>query len=93
MVIMLYREDIYPLRKAGERVCGGGNVLLRHDRAIYIIYGVGATLRIFNGTDSVVVIESVGGGSDVGGSVVFAQSESDKDRVVVATAEHRSVVG
>ena len=58
---MLYREDIYPLRKAWERVGGGGDVLLCHDGAIYIIYGVGATLRIFNGTDSVVVIESVGG--------------------------------
>ena len=61
MVIMLYREDIYPLRKAGERVGGGGDVLLCHDRAIYIVYGVGATLRIFNRTDGVVVIESVGG--------------------------------
>ena len=69
---MLYREDIYTLRKAWERVSGWGDVLLRHDRAIYIIYSVTATLRIFNGTDSVVVIESVGGWSDVGGGVVFA---------------------
>ena len=68
-------------------------MLLCHDRAIYIVYAVGATLRIFNGTDSVVVIEGVGGGSDVGGGVVFAQSESDKDRVVIAATEHRSVVG
>ena len=74
---MLYPEDIYTLRKAGERVGGGGDVLLCHDGAIYIIYGVGTTLRIFNRTDSVVVIESVGGWSDVGGGVVFAQSESD----------------
>ena len=73
---MLYLEDIYTLRKAGERVCGGGDVLLCYDRAIYIIYRVAATLRIFNGTDSVIVIEGVGGGSDVGG-IVFAQSESD----------------
>ena len=66
-------------------------MLLCHDRAIYIIYRVAAPLRIFNGTDSVVVIESVGGGSDVGGGV-FAQSKSDKDRVMVAATEHRSVV-
>ena len=61
VITVLYREDIYPLRKAWERVCGGGDVLLCHERAIYIIYRVAATLRIFNGTDSVVVIESVGG--------------------------------
>ena len=61
MVIVLYREDVYPLRKAWERVCGGGDVLLCHDRAIYIIYRVATTLRIFNSTDSVVVIEGVGG--------------------------------
>ena len=61
MVIVLYSEDIYTLCKAGERVGGGGDVLLRHDRAIYIVYGVGATLRIFNGTDGVVVIEGVDG--------------------------------
>ena len=75
--ILLYREDVYPLRKAWERVCGGGDVLLCHKRAIYIIYCVAATLRIFNGTDGVVVIEGVGGGSDVGGCIVFAQSKSD----------------
>ena len=89
---MLYREDVYPLCKAWERVGGGSDVLLCHDRAIYIIYGVGATLRIFNGTDSVVVIECVGGGSDVGGGIVFAQSKSNKNRVMVAAAEHCSVV-
>ena len=61
LVIMLYCQDIYPLRKDWEGVGGGGDVLLCHDRAIYIIYRVAATLRIFNGTDSVVVIESVGG--------------------------------
>ena len=93
MVIVLYREDIYTLRKAWQWVCGGGDVLLCHDGAIYIVYGVAATLRIFNGTDGVVVIESVGGGSDVGGIVVFAQSKPDQDRVVVAATEHRSVVG
>lgn len=89
---MLYSEDIYPLRKDWQWVSGGGDVLLCHDRAIYIIYRVAATLRIFNGTDSVVVIESVGGGSDVGGGVVFAQSKSHEDRIVVAAAEHCSVV-
>ena len=67
-------------------------MLLCHDGAIYIVYRVAATLRIFNGTDGVVVIEGVGRGSDVGGGVVFAQSKSDKDRVVVAATEHRSVV-
>ena len=77
MVIMLYRQDIYPLRKAWQWVSGGGDVLLCHNRAIYIIYRVAAPLRIFNSTDGVVVIESVGGGSDVGGGVVFAQSKSD----------------
>ena len=56
---MLYREDVYPLCKAWERVGSGGDVLLCHDCAIYIIYGVGTTLRIFNGTDSVVVIEYI----------------------------------
>ena len=60
MVIVLYGEDIYSLRKAWERVSDGGDVLLRHDRAIYIIYGVGATLRIFNGTDGVVIVKCVG---------------------------------
>ena len=69
---MLYREDIYTLRKAWEGVCGGGDVLLCYYATIYIIYGVGASLRIFNGTDGVVVIEGVGGWSDVGGGVVFA---------------------
>ena len=58
---MLYREDVYPLRKAWERVCGGGDVLLCRNRAIYTIYGVGASLCVFNGTDGVVVIEGVGG--------------------------------
>ena len=41
-------------------MCGGGDVLLRHDGAIYIVYGVGATLRIFNGTDGVVIVKCVG---------------------------------
>ena len=63
MVIMLYRQDIYPLRKAWERVGGGGDVLLCHDRAIYIIYRVGATLRIFDGLNGVVVIEGIGRGA------------------------------
>ena len=72
MVIVLYREDIYTLCKAWERVGGGGDMLLRHDRAIYIVYGIGASLCVFNGTDGMVVIEGVGGGSDVGGGVVFA---------------------
>ena len=69
---MLYRKDVYPLRKAWERVSGGGDVLLCHDRAIYIVYGVGTPLCIFNGTDGVIIIEGVGGGSDVGGGIVFA---------------------
>ena len=93
MTVFVDSQDIYTLRKAWERVCSGGDVLLCYDRAIYIIYRVAASLCIFNGTDGVVVIEGVGGGSDVGGGDVFAQSESDKDRVVVAATEHRSVVG
>ena len=59
LVIVLYRQDIYTLCKAWERVSGGGDVFLCHDRAIYIVYGVGATLCVFNGTDGVVVIEGV----------------------------------
>ena len=63
-----------------------------HNAAVYGIYGIGTTLCIFNGTGSVVVIEGVGRGSDVGGGVVFAQSKSHEDRVVVTAAEHCSVV-
>ena len=72
VTVFLYRQDIYPLRKAWERVGGGGDVLLCHDGAIYIIYGIGATLCIFDGLDSMVVIKIVGRSREVGRGVILA---------------------
>ena len=62
---MLYCQDIYPLRKAWQWVGGGGDVLSCHNAAVYGIYGIGTTLCVFDGLDSVVVVKLVGRGVDV----------------------------
>ena len=50
----------------------GGDVLSCHYATSYIIYGIGATLCIFDSLDSVVVVETMSRLGEVGGCVVNA---------------------
>ena len=50
---------------------GGADILSCHYAAVYGIYGIGTTLCIFDGLDSVVVVKLVGRSREVGRGVIL----------------------
>ena len=53
-------------------MCSGSDVLSCHYAAVYSIYSISATLRIFDGLDCVVVVKLVGRSREVGRGVILA---------------------